>query len=149
MPVYEYECTACQQLYEAYVRGNSELELQCPTCGSTGKTMQFSAFATKNVAIHESERPVVYRNPRTGDIRYPPTANMPMNPKYAAQGYVREFAFNTPQERNEFEAKTGKLHERSHYDPGSNTAEYDCDPIHGERAAQAKFKREVKKLGGL
>lgn len=150
MPIYEFECT-CGLVYEALMRWteSSELELKCPDCGGHTKTMLYSAFATNNVAIHESERPVVYRNPRTGDIRYPPSADMPMNQKYADQGYVREFAFSTPQERKEFEAKTGKVHERSHYDPGSNTAEQDCDPIHGQRAAEAKFKREVRRLGGL
>jgi hypothetical protein len=67
-----------------------------------------------------------------------------MDPKYAAQGYVREEAFTTFAERDTYEKRTGKIHERSHYDPGSATAERDLagpDPV---KATQEKIASMIK-----
>ncbi|MEW6264598.1 MAG: zinc ribbon domain-containing protein [Thermodesulfobacteriota bacterium] len=33
MPIYEYECTKCGQVFEELVR-NSESRINCPKCGS-------------------------------------------------------------------------------------------------------------------
>lgn len=78
--------------------------------------------STNLSSIHPSERAVVYRNPRTGEIRYPPRNDTPLHPKYVAQGYVRD-ELSTHQKVKEFERETGRIHERSHCDPGSSTAE--------------------------
>lgn len=72
-------------------------------------------------AIHPSERTVILENPRTGEIRFPPTTG-PMHPKYAAQGFLRK-ELTTHAELRAFERETGRLHERSHYDPGSGRSE--------------------------
>ena len=73
-------------------------------------------------AIHTSERTVVYRNPRTGEIRYPPRNDQPIHPKYAAQGFIRQ-ELETARDVAAFEKETGRIHERSWCDPGSATAE--------------------------
>lgn len=86
-------------------------------------------------AIHTSERSVVYRNPRTGEIRYPARADVPVPPVYARQGYER-VELTTHQDVKAFERSTGRLHERSHYDPGSGRSERElaasCDPRPGD-----------------
>ena len=79
-------------------------------------------FSSPLSSIHPSERAVVFRNPRTGEVRYPPRNDSPLHPKYAAQGYVREELSSMAQLRS-FEKETGRVHERSHCDPGSATAE--------------------------
>jgi hypothetical protein len=73
-------------------------------------------------AIHTSERTVVFRNPRTGEIRYPARNDSPIHPKYAAQGYIRE-ELASARDIARFEKETGRIHERSWCDPGSATAE--------------------------
>ncbi len=82
-------------------------------------------------AIHPSERSVVYRNPRTGETRYPPRADQPLPEVYARQGYERQ-ELSTPQSIREFERETGRVHERTHYHANSATAERDLasEPEH-------------------
>src|SRR6185503_16424008 len=55
----------------------------------------------RHAQIHASERAVVYRNPLTGEIRRPPRTDMPMDPKYVAQGYEREEIFSMIQHEKE------------------------------------------------
>jgi len=99
----------------------------CPICSAALHPI-LSLFSTPNDAIHASERPVVLRNHRTGEVRYLANRDMPVDAKYAARGFVKEEAFTSFAERDAFEKSTGRIHERSHYDPGSNTAEKDLTP---------------------
>lgn len=75
--------------------------------------------------IHPSERAVVYRNPRTGEVRYPARNDQPIPPVYARQGYVRE-ELSTPRDVAAFERSTGRIHEASWYNNGSGKAERDA-----------------------
>lgn len=65
-------------------------------------------------AIHPSERTVVYRNPRTGEVRYPARNDQPVPAVYAKQGFERQ-ELATPADIRSFERTTGKLHEATHY----------------------------------
>jgi len=48
MPLYEYECTDCGQMFEKMVRfSDAERNPQCPACKSTHTRKQISSFATK------------------------------------------------------------------------------------------------------
>ena len=76
-------------------------------------------------SIHASERAVIYRNPRTGEVRYPARNDQPVPAVYAKQGYVRE-ELATARDVAAFEKSTGRIHERSWYDNGSATAERDA-----------------------
>lgn len=67
---------------------------------------------------------MVYRNPRTGEIRYPARNDQPVPQVYARQGYERQ-ELTTHADVRRFEKETGRIHERSHYDPGSGRAERD------------------------
>lgn len=73
-------------------------------------------------SIHTSERAVVYMNPKTGEHRTPARADQVMPEVYRRQGYER-MELDTHQKRIEFERKTGLVHEASHCDNGSGTAE--------------------------
>ena len=61
-------------------------------------------------------------NPRTGEHRTPARADQAMPEVYRRQGYER-VEMDTHQKLVEFERKTGLVHEASHCDNGSATAE--------------------------
>lgn len=108
----------------------------CPSCGQPrplgswpycddGSGLHghgYSRGGNRITAIHSSERTVVFRNPRTGEVRYPPRNDQPIHPKYAAQGYIRE-ELTSARDIARFEKETGRIHERSWCDPGSAAAE--------------------------
>lgn len=87
---------------------------------------------------------MVYRNPRTGETRYPPRNDQPMPAVYAKQGYVRQ-ELTSAQSVREFERSTGRIHEATHYHKGSGNAEKDLarvdetkkDPALTHRLAEA------------
>ena len=49
MPIFEYECKACDRRFE-YLAGFSETDetVVCPYCGSTDVEKMFSAFASRS-----------------------------------------------------------------------------------------------------
>ena len=57
MPIYEYQCAECGQLFEELVSASAEAAPPCPECGAAGAGRLFSAFATEwlptNVAWHK------------------------------------------------------------------------------------------------
>lgn len=44
MPLYEYNCRACRENFEALVRSGRESETRCPRCGSPDLRKLLSAF---------------------------------------------------------------------------------------------------------
>lgn len=103
----------------------------CPNCGNPRGIGLWpdcphgiSYGGLKIASIHPSERAVVYRNPRTGEIRTPARNDQPIPEVYARQGYIRE-ELSTHADVHRFEKETGRVHEASHYDGGSATAERD------------------------
>lgn len=109
------ECNACGKSYEI-----GEWPL-CPH-GEPGPFW----FGDHN--IHTSEQVTLEVNPRTGDERVCGRADHPMHPKLAADGYVRK-TLETHQEIRAFEKRKGLIHESSHYNRGSATAERDTGSI--------------------
>lgn len=94
----------------------------CDDDGSGRNGHGYGRGGNRLTAIHTSERTVVFRNPRTGEVRYPARNDSPIHPKYLAQGYVREELVSA-RDVAKFEKETGRIHERSWCDPGSATAE--------------------------
>jgi len=46
MPIYEFKCKACENVFDELVPMNTEGDLlKCPTCGNTGAHRLISAFA--------------------------------------------------------------------------------------------------------
>ncbi len=51
MPIYEYKCKRCGNLFDAFQAvGASSEHLNCPTCGEPKPERIFSAFGTGNIA---------------------------------------------------------------------------------------------------
>lgn len=96
-------------------------------------------------SIHTSERSVVYRNPRTGETRYPPRNDQPMPDVYAKQGYVRQ-ELSSAQSIREFERSTGRIHEATHYHKGSGNAEKDLAHVDEVKKDPAITHRLAKAL---
>lgn len=47
MPIYEYQCQECQKKFDKFVRSMlAEIEVTCPSCGSTQVRRGFSTFAS-------------------------------------------------------------------------------------------------------
>ncbi len=44
MPIYEYECGKCEEVFEAILPVSGGLTASCPACGSKGVTKLISAF---------------------------------------------------------------------------------------------------------
>lgn len=97
----------------------------CPNCGHDR--------IERHAQVAASERAVVFRNPMTGEIRRPPRADMPMDPKYAAQGYQREEIMSMIQHEKE----TGSVHEASSFLPGN-------EPMPDDRPPQVSCPKELK-----
>jgi putative FmdB family regulatory protein len=48
MPIYEYECKACHERFEALVYASTQVT--CPACGGKRIEKQFSSFAVGGTA---------------------------------------------------------------------------------------------------
>jgi hypothetical protein len=57
-------------------------------------------------------------------LRFPPRNDQPIPATYAKQGFVREELTSAADVRK-FEKTSGRIHERTHYNPGSGAAERD------------------------
>ncbi|BCS88416.1 FmdB family zinc ribbon protein [Pseudodesulfovibrio sediminis] len=48
MPIYEYQCQACQTIFEEWQSGFEEQSMECPECGSESKRLiSHSSFHLK------------------------------------------------------------------------------------------------------
>jgi len=48
MPIYEYQCHACQSVFEEWQSGFEEKEMECPECGESAKRLiSHSSFHLK------------------------------------------------------------------------------------------------------
>jgi putative FmdB family regulatory protein len=55
MPIYEYKCAACDEVFEALVRSMSDSSRQkCPTCGSRKTKKIMSVFAAQGMTPKSS-----------------------------------------------------------------------------------------------
>lgn len=109
MSIEPYRCSTCSNM-----RGIGSWPI-CPDHGKPGGAILIAS-------IHKSERATIYVNPRTGERRIPAEANVAMPAVYARQGFER-LELDTAQKRNDFERKTGLVHERSNFDVNTGSAE--------------------------
>ncbi len=47
MPLYEYQCDSCKEIFEAYRRLSDDGEEACPSCGARASRMGISLFGTR------------------------------------------------------------------------------------------------------
>ena len=111
----------------------------CPDCGTTLQIGMWcfpcrgsgdhalGTFWKGDHAIHPSERVTLIRNPSTGETRIPGRADRPIHPKYLAAGFTERVQLEQHSEVRALEREKGLLHESSHFDSGSVTAERDTN----------------------
>jgi putative FmdB family regulatory protein len=47
MPLYEFKCSGCGNVFEFLARSSTDAPEKCPKCGAEKPAKQFSAFAIK------------------------------------------------------------------------------------------------------
>jgi len=48
MPIYEYQCSSCEQVFEEWQSGFEEQDMECPKCGGESKRLiSHSSFHLK------------------------------------------------------------------------------------------------------
>ncbi|MBW1797278.1 MAG: zinc ribbon domain-containing protein [Deltaproteobacteria bacterium] len=107
MPIYEYQCQACERQFQSLVMKNEDDEnLLCPECGSPNLKKLISRVAYH---VSESDRLASY-NPKTArsDSFYKDTRNIGLSAKKRAQQMGVDLG-------SSFETKLEKLRT----DPGS------------------------------
>jgi len=65
-----------------------------------------SALSPRDAAVHPSERAVVWRDPKTGEVCYPPRNDSPMPKRYRDRGFVCE-DMPTARDLEKFEKREG------------------------------------------
>jgi hypothetical protein len=110
----------------------SRLDFQCPVCDAVRFDVEFhgephvscidcpaemevlwSSPSSRRASVHPSERAVVYENPTTGEVRYPPR-----NDQKAPEGFIRREMCNLS-EIHQFEKEKGVRSEIAWFDRGS------------------------------
>ena len=81
-------------------------------------------------SVHPSQRAVVYENPKTGQVVYPPRNDQPIPERYRKQGYVRR-ELGSLRALEKFEKEKGVGSEIAHFDRGSGRG-FDDGPAVGE-----------------
>ncbi len=79
MPIYEYRCNDCQQLFEEWQKGFEEKDMVCPVCGGvSSRLISNSAFVLKGsgwyVTDYCNSRPEAGNGngkPKTGEAADP------------------------------------------------------------------------------
>jgi len=105
------------------------MDERCPKCGTV---MEFGMWPfcdspgghgaprgfVHNASVHESERAVVWRNPQTGEVRYPGRNDAPIPERYQSQGFQRH-ELGSLAAIHQFEKQQNVRSEIAWYDRGS------------------------------
>ncbi len=93
-------------------------------CKGTGDH-QLGSFFKGDHSIHPSERVKLLYNPSTGETREPGRWDRPIHPKYVEAGFTQYKELEHHHEIRAYEKEKGLIHESSHYNQNSVTAERD------------------------
>lgn len=112
MPFECFQCRFCDRWNQAHMA-----EPRCKICQQRHRS--------RDAQVHSSERAVVYVNPRTGEHRTPPRADLPMPGIYARQGFERREI----QHMGAWEKSAGVIHEASNYGRGNESRGTSPEPV--------------------
>ena len=109
----------------------------CPDCGEPLRVGSYPFpcrgqghnVAPRDAAIHASEQVVVWRNPATGETRIPGRADRAIHIKYQQAGFTERVSLTTHSQIRQLEREKGLVHEPSHFDLGSATAERETNSV--------------------
>lgn len=113
-------------------------DVQCTKCGTIIRNHELSPWPDKllhedggeleilwhfpsprgTAAVHPSERSVVWRNPKTGEVAYPPRNDVDMPARYRQRGFQRE-EFESARSLEKFEQEKGVRCEGLWYNSGN------------------------------
>jgi hypothetical protein len=124
MKVWDVQCQLCSAIECDLLFQSWESPVE--NCGCGGSRIKIHTFRYKRTsAVHSSERIVVFRNPQTGEVKYPGRNDQPMPDRYRHQGYER-VELSTLHDATRFEKQHGVFNEVLHYD--SNGKSFKEDP---------------------
>jgi putative FmdB family regulatory protein len=74
MPLYEFQCPACDRVFEELRRAGDEADASCPDCGQPSpRVVSLSAFAFKGSGFyatdHANRRPASFQRDGKGTIK--------------------------------------------------------------------------------
>lgn len=118
MPVYDFICKQCGSVHFDVLAPSPE---EGPVCCHRAADW-LPSLRQITVPVHSSERSVVWRNPNTGEVRYPGRNDIPMPSKYAAMGYERQEICHDHEMRR-FEKEHGVTNERANFDRNGRGSE--------------------------
>lgn len=116
MPIHNVQCTLCGQIIENYYSSSWSSPLLHDDGGEL--VILWQSDSPRTVTVHPLERTVIYRNPLTGDVAYPPTNDQKMPSRYRQAGYVRE-EFEHARDLEKFEKEKGVRNEKLWYNNGN------------------------------
>jgi len=119
----DFECYDCGKKSSNFVSDDGRI--QCYECSSFN-TKLIEAFRPPSLSagVCSKETAIVWRHPKTGEIRYPGRNDTPIPEAYRQQGYER-FELNSLRKMDKFERETGTVNEKAHFTDGSSTTRLD------------------------
>ena len=94
---------------------------------------------THRASVDLKERAVVWENPQTGEVRYPPKNDVPIPERYSKVGFQRR-ELNSLKEIQRFEKEKGVKSEIAWYDKGTGRS-FDGDYQPGKVDPQEAVER--------
>ena len=116
MPYHDVECTKCGQIIKNYYLSSWPPSILHEDGGEL--IILWQSDSPHDASAHPLDRTVIYRNPRTGEVAYPPTNNETMPSRYRRAGYVRE-EFEHIRDLERFEKEKGVTNEKLWYNNGN------------------------------
>jgi hypothetical protein len=114
MAIHNYQCPVCESIRYGVTVADHVSCLECPA----EMEILWSFSGPRVTSVNPTERIVVYENPATGEVKYPPRNDQPIPAQYAKQGFQKR-ELSTLAEVHKFEKEKGVRSERAWFDKGS------------------------------
>lgn len=86
--LHDVRCPNCRELYANRMVNVDRLPV-CKSCNIRTEIEYSTPRSHHLVSVHNSERSIVWRNPRNGHIAYPGRNDVPMPERYRKHGYEK------------------------------------------------------------
>lgn len=87
MTTYDFKCGICG---ETRLLVDNQRPESPSCCNQPMNSYTWAPNTSKNAQLHPKDRPVVFENPQTGEVRYPARQDSPMMPGYKERGFERK-----------------------------------------------------------
>jgi hypothetical protein len=113
--LHDMQCTGCDKVFRDMP---IEAEHGPHICGKGFLEILWVTSRARDAAVHTSERAVVWRDPKTGTVAYPPTNSAIMPERYQKRGY-EYYELPSLNALQKFERDANVRSERAWFDKGS------------------------------